>query len=82
MPSMMSRRSSCGVATLDSMLYVVGGNDGSLCMSSVEKFDFARNAWETVASMNSRRYADDTPTIKHLTLALPAFIKQEHSRGD
>lgn len=55
MPSMVSRRSSCGIATLDGSLYVVGGNDGSLCMCSVERFDFTRNSWETVASMNSRR---------------------------
>lgn len=32
-----------------------GGNDGSLCMSSVERFDLRANTWETVTSMNSRR---------------------------
>jgi len=56
MPSMINRRSSSGVAALDRMLYVVAGNDGSLCMCSAERFDPLRNAWETVPSMHSRRY--------------------------
>lgn len=55
MPPMINRRSSCGIASLDKMLYVVGGNDGSLCMNTVERFDPTRNTWEVVSSMHSRR---------------------------
>ncbi|GBN77466.1 Kelch-like protein 17 [Araneus ventricosus] len=55
MPHMINRRSSCGVAALDGMLYVVGGNDGSLCMCSVERFDPVKGTWEAMASMHTRR---------------------------
>ena len=33
-PSMTSRRSSCGVAALDGVLYCVGGNDGTMCLGN------------------------------------------------
>lgn len=56
-PSMSSRRSSCGVAALDGMLYCVGGNDGTMCMSSGERFNARRQAWEPIAAMHSRRSA-------------------------
>lgn len=55
-PSMTSRRSSCGVATLDGFMYCIGGNDGTMCMSSGERFNLRRNAWEPIAAMHSRRY--------------------------
>ncbi|XP_077510970.1 uncharacterized protein LOC144121569 [Amblyomma americanum] len=55
LPSMHSRRNSCGVAVLDWALYAVGGNDGSLCLSSAERFDLAANMWDHVGSMHSRR---------------------------
>ena len=49
------RRSSCGVETVGDWLYCVGGNDGTMCQSSGEKFSLRRNTWETIASMQSRR---------------------------
>ena len=48
---MLSRRSSCGASVLDNKIYVVGGNDGTLCMSSAERYDPIRNAWENISSM-------------------------------
>lgn len=54
-PSMNNRRSSSGVATLNGMLYCVGGNDGTMCMSNGERLNVRRNAWEQIAGMNSRR---------------------------
>ena len=33
---MSSRRSSCGVATMDSLLYCVGGNDGTMCLGKMQ----------------------------------------------
>jgi len=55
MPGMVNRRSSCGVATLNGKIYAVGGNDGTLCLSSVERFDQKMNAWENVAALNTKR---------------------------
>lgn len=52
---MLSRRSSAGVAVLDGMLYVAGGNDGTSCLNSVERFNPKTNTWEGVAPMNIRR---------------------------
>ena len=53
--NMLSRRSSAGVAVLDGMLYVAGGNDGTSCLNSVERFNPKTNTWEGVAPMNIRR---------------------------
>lgn len=54
--NMLSRRSSAGVAVLDGMLYVAGGNDGTSCLNSVERFNPKTNTWEGVAPMNIRRF--------------------------
>ncbi|KAK8384347.1 hypothetical protein O3P69_009261 [Scylla paramamosain] len=51
---MMSRRSSCGTSVVGGMLYCVGGNDGTMCMSSVERYNPRRNTWEPITAMNSR----------------------------
>jgi kelch-like protein 17 (actinfilin) len=55
-PSMSSRRSSCGVAAIENFLYCVGGNDGTMCLATAERFNTRRNVWEPIASMHSRRY--------------------------
>lgn len=44
MPPMTSRRSSCGVAALE-YLYCIGGSDGTMCMSSGERFNLRTNSW-------------------------------------
>lgn len=53
--SMLSRRSSAGVAVLEGALYVAGGNDGTSCLNSVERYSTKAGAWESVAPMNVRR---------------------------
>jgi len=53
---MLSRRSSAGVAVLEGMLYVAGGNDGTSCLNSVERYNPKTNTWEGVAPMNIRRF--------------------------
>lgn len=53
--SMLSRRSSAGVAVLDGVLYVAGGNDGTSCLNSVERYSPKAGSWESVAPMNIRR---------------------------
>ena len=52
---MLSRRSSAGVAVLEGALYVAGGNDGTSCLNSVERYSPKAGAWESVAPMNIRR---------------------------
>lgn len=54
---MLSRRSSAGVAVLEGALYVAGGNDGTSCLNSVERYSPKAGAWESVAPMNIRRFA-------------------------
>ncbi|KAG5861763.1 hypothetical protein JTB14_005649 [Gonioctena quinquepunctata] len=60
---MSSRRSSCGVAALNGHLYCIGGNDGTMCMSSGERFDIRRNSWEPITSMNNRRSTHEIVAI-------------------
>ncbi|XP_026571516.1 kelch-like protein 17 [Pseudonaja textilis] len=57
--NMLSRRSSAGVAVLEGMLYVAGGNDGTSCLNSVERYNPKTNTWESVAPMNIRRSTHD-----------------------
>lgn len=53
---MITPRSSCGATVLAGKVYVSGGNDGNSCpLSSVERYDPTMNAWESVASMQTRR---------------------------
>ena len=54
-PSMSSRRSSCGVTAMDGMLYCIGGNDGTMCMASGERLNLRRNIWEPISPMQNRR---------------------------
>lgn len=53
---MLSRRSSAGVAVLEGALYVAGGNDGTSCLNSVERYSTKAGAWESVAPMSIRRF--------------------------
>ncbi|XP_069935542.1 kelch-like protein 17 isoform X7 [Oryctolagus cuniculus] len=57
--SMLSRRSSAGVAVLEGALYVAGGNDGTSCLNSVERYSPKAAAWESVAPMSIRRSTHD-----------------------
>ena len=41
---------------MDGFLYCIGGNDGTMCLQTGEKFNPRRNVWEPIASMHSRRY--------------------------
>lgn len=40
---------------LEGALYVAGGNDGTSCLNSVERYSTKAGAWESVAPMNIRR---------------------------
>lgn len=68
MPTMVNRRSSCGACSSGSTIVVSGGNDGSLCMSSVERFELRVNCWETLTPMNSRRSTHELVAVNPSTL--------------
>lgn len=36
--------------------FSIGGNDGTMCMSSGERLNLRKNAWEPITAMHSRRY--------------------------
>lgn len=57
MPSMRYCRSGAGVAVLNQYIFVVGGFDGARQLSSVERFDTDRQAWETITPMKISRSA-------------------------
>lgn len=44
---------------LEGALYVAGGNDGTSCLNSVERYSPKAGAWESVAPMNIRRSTHD-----------------------
>ena len=48
---MSTARCDLAVAVVDGMLYVMGGADSRNRLSSVERYDPARNEWVAMASM-------------------------------
>ena len=55
MESMATRRIGVGVATVNRLMYAVGGFDGVNRLRSVECFDPETNEWRFVAPMNVTR---------------------------
>ncbi|XP_041364828.1 kelch-like protein 2 [Gigantopelta aegis] len=52
---MPTRRCRCGVAVHSSLVYAVGGFNGSLRVRTVEVYDPQKDAWTTCPSMEARR---------------------------
>jgi len=52
---MSIRRANFGVGVLDSVMYAIGGYDGSDYLKSAEKYTPSDGVWSTIADMNSRR---------------------------
>ena len=52
---MSTARYALAAAAVDGKLYVMGGYDGQNRLSSVERYDPAKNAWEAVAPMSTAR---------------------------
>ena len=52
---MSTARYDLAAAVFDGKLYVMGGHDGQNRLSSVERYDPAKNAWEAVAPMSTAR---------------------------
>lgn len=54
--SMSHKRSGAGAAAWDGKLYVCGGTDGGVSLSSGECYNPTKNSWKSIANMISRRY--------------------------
>lgn len=52
---MEARRSTLGVAVLNSNIYAVGGFDGSTGLHTAEVFDLTTQKWRSIAAMHTRR---------------------------
>ena len=52
---MSAARDGPAAAVFDGKLYVMGGYDGQNSLSTVERYDPAKNAWEAVAPMSAAR---------------------------
>lgn len=48
---------SAGLVCVNSYLYAIGGYDGQNQLSTVERYNIARNVWEPRASMHHSRSA-------------------------
>ncbi|CAF4517649.1 unnamed protein product, partial [Rotaria socialis] len=55
MAPMLTPRSGAGCATLDHYIFACGGFDGTIHLSSVERYDSQTNQWTNVTSMSVRR---------------------------
>lgn len=72
---MEARRSTLGVAVLNSCIYAVGGFDGSTGLSSAEKYDPAIQEWRMIASMSTRRSSVGVCVLNGLVFRICIFIK-------
>jgi N-acetylneuraminic acid mutarotase len=62
---MSTARSAQAAAAVDGKLYVMGGYDGQNRLSSVERYDPAKNEWVAMASM-----ALNTGTTSHCVVSM------------
>ena len=53
---MQSKRSYAAACSLDDVVYVAGGHDGSTVLDTVECYSQSTNSWQPAAKMTSRRY--------------------------
>jgi N-acetylneuraminic acid mutarotase len=62
---MSTARSAQAAAVVDGKLYAMGGHDGQNRLSSVERYDPAKNEWVAMASM-----ALNTGTTSHCAVSM------------
>jgi len=62
-----------GVCSLDQYIYAVGGYDGSIQLSSVERYDIASDQWTTVTPMNCPRSALGVSIVNNSIYAIGKF---------
>ena len=62
-----------GVATLNDMVYAIGGFNGSLRVRSVDVYDPKSGTWGSVANMEARRSTLGAAVLKGLLYAVGGF---------
>ena len=65
-----------GVASLNGMLYVVGGFDGKDYLRDVDCYDPLTNSWTSIAALNQSRSAAGVTVMKGRLYALGGFNGQ------
>ncbi|CAE7725298.1 KLHL8 [Symbiodinium sp. CCMP2456] len=55
LPPMAARRYGCAAATVNGLLYVVGGHDGHKVLASAERFDPTKGSWSRLPDMPTPR---------------------------
>ncbi|KAF5283175.1 hypothetical protein FQR65_LT02687 [Abscondita terminalis] len=76
--SMSVARSQMGVAVLDDYLYVVGGNNKSQVLSSVERYSFRKGTWSTVPSMSVGRSGPAVAAVDGLLYVIGGYETVEN----
>lgn len=69
-------RSVAGIATLDGLLYVIGGFDGNNCLSDVDVYDPQTNSWTSACPLNDQRSAASVAVMKGRIYAIGGFNGQ------
>ncbi|NWI64125.1 KLH10 protein, partial [Todus mexicanus] len=62
-----------GAAYLKGFIYVIGGFDGTDCLSSVKRFDPLQKTWQEVGSMHSRRCYISVTVLNNIIYAMGGF---------
>lgn len=73
--------SSQGVCAINGLLYVIGGDDGSCNLSSVEFYNPAADKWSLIPTnmSNGRSYAGESERPSCLRECLSLFLSLSHS---
>ncbi|CAG9809236.1 unnamed protein product [Chironomus riparius] len=66
-------RNRVGVATMDDLLYAVGGSSGNEYHNSVEYYDPEQDRWFVIAPMRSKRLAVGVAVVNRLLYAIGGF---------
>ena len=56
------------VAVLNNMIYAMGGSDGYHRQNTAERYDYKRNQWSLIKSMNSQRSDASATTLNGIIL--------------
>ncbi|XP_060874112.1 kelch-like protein 2 isoform X1 [Metopolophium dirhodum] len=73
MPNMLVDRSRLGVGLLNNNIYAVGGENGSICLNSVEVFNVNLEKWQMVSSMANKRCNVGVGILNNLLYAVGGF---------
>ncbi|XP_029345666.1 kelch-like protein 2 isoform X2 [Acyrthosiphon pisum] len=78
MVTMLVDRDRLGVGVLNNSIYAVGGENGSICLNSVEVFDVNFEEWRMVSCMANKRCDVGVGILNNLLYAEVLIILQEN----